>query len=213
MKLKILLPSLLAICLVMLFGDSAAIPFTVPFAFAHCDTVEGPVVKDAIKALESGEIEVVLKWVRRADESEIKDAFQKALAVRKLGPQAKEIADMYFFETLVRVHRASEGEPFTGVKPAGTPVEPGLIAADKAMESGSVDSLTAEITGEIAHEIKVRFDSMMEKKQHARRNVAAGREYVKAYVSFIHFIEQLHLTLSAKDAHHAEGEPKPVHGH
>jgi hypothetical protein len=43
--------------------------------------------------------------------------FTKTLAVRKQSKEAKELADMYFFETLVRIHCAGEGAPYTGLKP------------------------------------------------------------------------------------------------
>jgi hypothetical protein len=84
---------------------------------AHCDTLDGPVVQTARTALEKGDITPLLKWVRVEDEKEIKDAFEKTLAVRRKGAEAKELADMYFFETLVRIHRAGEGAPYTGLKP------------------------------------------------------------------------------------------------
>ena len=82
-------------------------------AFAHCDGLDGPVVKAAQQALTTGNVNLVLVWVQKQDEGEIKSVFQKTLAVRKLSPQAKELADMYFFETLVRLHRASEEAPYT----------------------------------------------------------------------------------------------------
>ena len=53
-------------------------------------------------------LDLVLIRVQNKDEGEIKKAFDRARAVRKLNPQAKELADMYFFETLVRIHRAGE---------------------------------------------------------------------------------------------------------
>jgi hypothetical protein len=58
--------------------------------------------------------------------------------VRKLNPEAKEFADMYFFETLVRIHRAGEGEPYTGIKPAGRDLGPAVPAADKAIVDGKL---------------------------------------------------------------------------
>lgn len=74
--------------------------------------------------------------VKSEHEAEIRDAFAKAIAVRGLSGYARQLADRYFFETLVRIHRASEGEAFTGLKPAGS-VEPGIEAADEALEKGS----------------------------------------------------------------------------
>jgi len=80
---------------------------------AHCDILAGPVVMDAKKALEKSDVTPVLKWVKKEHEGEIKVAFKKTLKVRKQSKEAKELADMYFFETLVRLHRAGEGAPYT----------------------------------------------------------------------------------------------------
>ena len=109
----------ITIMLIAAFGLLGAALLGPNRGFAHCDGLDGPVVKVAQKALETGNVNLVLIWVQKKDEGEVKKAFQKTLAVRKLNPQAKELADMYFFETLVRIHRAGEGEPYTGLKPAG----------------------------------------------------------------------------------------------
>lgn len=179
---------------------------------AHCDTLDGPVVTTAKMALEKGDVTPVLKWVQKKDEQEIKMAFENTLAVRKLSPQAKDLADMYFFETLVRIHRAAEGAGYTGLKPAGS-VEPPIAAADKALESGSVDGLVKEISGLISAGIRERFNHAMEAKKHADENVESGREFVKAYVEFVHYVEGLHLA-ALGPAHHTEaGQPQPTVQH
>src|SRR5512139_2379035 len=108
-------------------------------AFGHCDTLDGPVIQLARKALETGNVNLVLPWVRVQDEQEIGHAFEHAVAVRKLGPEARELADAHFFETLVRIHRASEGAPYTGLKPAGLDLGPAVPAADKALEDGAIE--------------------------------------------------------------------------
>ena len=100
------------------FALASAVLLLAPTAAsAHCDGLDGPVVTAARKALESGNVNLVLIWVQKNDEAEIASAFQKTLSVRKLNAQVKDLADTYFFETLVRVHRAGEGEPYTGLKP------------------------------------------------------------------------------------------------
>lgn len=158
---------------------------------AHCDTLDGPVVMVAKMALDKGDVASVLKWVSKKDEDEIRKAFEKTIAVRKLSPQVKELADMYFFETLVRIHRAGEGEPYTGLKPAGSIVEPGILAADKALQSGTAENLVKEITSTISEGIRQRFNHVMEAKKHAEESIEKGREYVKAYVEFVHYVEAL----------------------
>jgi uncharacterized protein DUF6448 len=173
-------------------------------AAAHCDTMDGPVVKAAQLALETGDVRLVLKWIPKADEPQIRAAFERTLKVRALSPEARELADNFFFETLVRVHRASEGEPYTGLKPAGAEVEPGIELADKALDTGSVDGLISHLTSGVANGIRQRFARVQEAGRHANDSVEAGRQYVAAYVEFIHYIEGMHQTLSgaAGHAHH-----------
>ncbi len=177
---------------------------------AHCDTMDGPVVKTAQAALEKGDVTPVLKWVKPAQEAEVREAFQKTLAVRGLGPEARTLADKYFFETLVRLHREGEGAPYAGLKPAGA-VEPVVAASDKALETGSVEGLTQELTRLIAEGIRHRFAETLEKKRHADENVAAGREFVEAYVEFVHYVERLHTDATGAAGHAAPaakpGEP------
>ena len=84
------------------------------WALAHCDTLDGPVVKAAQKALETGNVNQVLIWVQSKNEAEINEAFQKTLAVRTLNPAAQDLADTYFFETVVRIHRDGEHAPYMG---------------------------------------------------------------------------------------------------
>jgi hypothetical protein len=178
-------------------------------AFAHCDTLDGPVVQTARMALENGDVTPLLKWVQADDENEIRAAFQKTLAVRAKGSEAKELADMYFFETLVRIHRAGEGAPYTGLKP-GEAVDPAVALADKALETGSVDKLVDVLTEAMAKGIRERFKHASETQKHADDSVAAGREFVEAYVNFTHYVEGLHAIIKTSGSQHS-GEAK-VHG-
>ena len=174
-------------------------------ARAHCDTMDGPVVLAAKAALESKDVTPVLMWVKKDDEAEIKAVFAKTLAVRTKGPEARDLADQFFFETLVRVHRAGEGAPFTGLKPAGTETGPAIEGADKALESGSVEAVIKLVTDEAAAGIRKRFAEASQKKAHADHNVEAGREFVAAYVEYVHYVEGLHQATQATSAHH-EGD-------
>lgn len=157
--------------------------------FAHCDTMDGPLVKDAKIALEKSNINYVLKWVQPQYETEIKDAFNLTMKVRNLSPDARILADKYFFETVVRVHRSGEGVPFTGVKPSGTPVDAKIVAADKSIESGTLSPLKGLVTKEMLPELEARFNKVMYLKSFDVNNVKAGREYIEAYVQFFKFAE------------------------
>lgn len=172
--------------------------------FAHCDTLDGPVVGDARMALQKGDVTSLLKWITKEHEQEIRDTFKRTLSVRAKGREARELADRFFFETLVRIHRAGEGAPFTGLKPAGT-VEPAIVAADKALNVESVDKLADKIANAVRDEIKKRFKEALEKKKRAEDSVEDGREFVEAYVNYVHFIEGIH-NMVAKGAEHNHGE-------
>jgi hypothetical protein len=172
----------------------AGVVFASTAVSAHCDGMDGPVIKAAQKALETGNVNLVLIWVPKNDEAEIKTAFQKTLTVRKLNSQAKELADMYFFETLVRVHRAGEGEPYTGLKPAGRDLDPVIPAGDKAIESGKLEPLLKILTETVQTEVREKFKAVAAKKKFKPDDVEAGREYVEAYVPFISYIERIYAT-------------------
>lgn len=173
--------SLLA-ALMLLFSAAAS---------AHCDSLDGPVIRDAMAALEKRDVAPVLKWVKSEHEAAVRDAFAKAVAVRGLNGDARQLADRYFFETLVRLHRAGEGEAFTGLKPAGS-VEPGIDAADKALERGSGAALASELAQAVSEGVRKRFDATLANKKHASDSVDAGRKYVEAYVDYVHFVENVH---------------------
>ncbi len=168
-------------------------------AGAHCDTLAGPVVMTAKIALEKGDVTPVLKWVKKEYETEIREAFKKTLIVRGKSKEAKELADMYFFETLVRLHRAGEGAPYTGLK-IGEAVEPIIADADKALESGSVDNLVKLVSDAVASGIRERFTHVKETRKHTDESVEAGRQFVEAYVEFTHYVERLHLDATPEGA-------------
>ena len=182
------------------------------FALGHCDGMDGPVVVLARKALEAGNVNLVLPWVRAADEPEIRQAFEQALAVRQLGPKAKALADRHFFETLVRVHRAAEGAPYTGLKPAGRDLGPAIPEADRALQQGSVEDLVKLLTEAVRQGVREHFHAAFSRKWFDADDVAAGRAYVEAYVPYVHYVERLWLAASeAAHGLHASRAKAPAH--
>jgi hypothetical protein len=174
-------------------------------ACAHCDTLDGPVIQTARLALQKGDVSPVLKWVKKEHEDEIRAVFARTLKVRSLNAEAKELADTYFFETLVRIHRAGEGAPYTGLKPAGT-VEPPIAAADKALGNGSVDALVKAVKSHVEKGIRERFAKVLQKKHHADDSVEAGRQFVEAYVQYVHYVEGIHQAVMGGIHRHPESK-------
>lgn len=186
-----------------------AVTFGTPqIAAAHCDTLDGPVIQDAHKALEAKDITPVLKWVKAKDEKAVKAAFNKALAAKGANAEA---AHHKFFATLVKIHRAGEGAPFTGLKPAGE-VEPAVAEADKALASGSADALVKLVTNDVTAGINKRYERAAAAYKHKDESVAQGREFVEAYVEFTHYVEKLHMDATGKGAHGEHKEPAKEHG-
>ncbi len=183
-----------------------------PLVWGHCDTLEGPVVVDAKAALAKGDITPVLKWIPAKQEGEVRDAFVKTLVVRGKGKEAQELADLYFYETLVRVHRASEGAPYTGLKEGGAEEET-IVAADQALATGKVDGLVKLVVETVEKGIRHRFEETVERKKHAEHDVEHGRAYVASYVEFIHYGERIYQAAAHPPSHHAEGAAPAAHAH
>ena len=176
--------------------------------FGHCDEMDGPVVQAAQRALAKEDVNLILSWVQATYEAEIRKVFARTLAVRKLNAEARELADLYYFETLVRIHRAGEGAPYTGLKPAGRDLGPAIPAADKATETGALEPLVKLITSESANGIRERFQKVTAAKKFNAEDVKAGREYVKAYVEFVHYVEGLHESVQGSGDEHSESAGK-----
>jgi hypothetical protein len=194
----------------LLAATGAAFALASGPAAAHCDTLDGPVVSAARKALDAGKVELVLVWVRAEDAAELRKAFDRARNVRKAGGEAKELADLYFFETLVRVHRAGEGAAYTGLKPAGT-VEPAVAAADRAIQTGKLQPLGKLVVDRMEKGLHGHFDGVMTKKKYNPEDVAAGRAYSSAYVEFVHYAERLYE--AAETLAPEQAQKAPAHAH
>jgi len=195
----------------LLIGMIALATTAVPgVARGHCDTLDGPVVKSARDALEKGDVTPVLKWVKAEHEAEVKAAFALVVKVRAKGDDEKILADRYFFETLVRVHRAGEGAAYTGLKAAGE-VEPMVKHLDEAIDKGNVDVVAEKVASKVKTGIKERFAKVLESKKHADESVEKGRAFVEAYVILMHYVEGIHAAMAGTvHAGHGAGDHRQL---
>ncbi len=169
-------------------------------ARAHCDTLDGPVVGAARAALETGQLNATLAWVQPAQEAEVRDAFAKARAARKAGKEARDVADTWFFETIVRVHRAGEGAPYTGLKAAGEPIEPAVAAVDRAIAAKDPKAVEALLVGAVRDGLHARW-AKLAAEQRPGADLTAGRRWVAAYVPFVHWAEGVQAAAEPAGAH------------
>jgi len=199
----------LPILLTALLAGLGALPLS-----AHCDALDGPVVVTARQALAKGDVSPVLAWVKAEDEGQIRAAFARTLKVGALGPEAKELAEAYFFETLVRIHRAGEGAPYTGLKPAGLDLGPAIPAADKALASGDMKPVFELMHGVLKPGLEARFKEARATRSQASSDPASGRKAVAAYVDFLHYVDGVYRVAAGGAAHtegaEAEGHAAPA---
>lgn len=179
----------------------------------HCDTRDGPVVKAAIKALETGNLNYVLIWVPEESVEELKGVFEKTLRARKAGKDAQEVADDWFFENTVRLHRAGEGEAYTGIKPAGLSEGPVVPIAERAIETGDPKEPMDFILKTVEDDLTHRFRHVMEKKTYDVDDVAAGREFIEAYIGWVVYSHHLYMYVTGGDGHGEHHAEKGTCGH
>jgi hypothetical protein len=178
----------------------------------HCDTRDGPVAKAVRKALETGNVNLILIWITKSVEHEMKDVFEKALKARKLGKEAKIVADDWVLENAIRLHRAGEGAPYTGIKPAGLDEGPIVPKAEKAIETGNPKEVIHFINHSIEEELQRRFKRVYSKKNYNENDVTAGREYIHAFIGFVVYSHHLYTNIIG-NGDHKEAKEKSGHKH
>jgi Family of unknown function (DUF6448) len=182
-------------------------------AAAHCDTMDGPVVSAARDALSSGDINRVLIWVPAAAEPQLRARFQEALSRRKT-PDASESAERAFFEEVVRIHREGEGVRFQGLKPAGTAIEPAVVAADEALANGDITAVSAVTDKAVRRGLEERYGDVRDRRSFDPSDLNAGRAYVASYVGYTHWVEAVHaVATQGPTMHEHEGSEQEHTNH
>lgn len=185
---------IMLVTLFMAFGSVSA--------FAHCDSYDGPTIKDAQKALESNNVSLVLKWITPEQEKEVIPLFNKTYSLKSGDKEVYSIVEKYFFETLVRLHRETEGAPFTGLKAAGT-TKPIVQMSDQAIANNNIDDLLGKLNKHIGKAIKEKYDKVARLNKIKNDSPEKGREYVEAYVDYTHTIEAIHDIVDQTSGHSA----------
>jgi hypothetical protein len=192
-SLKVLVSILSILLLTLQLGSTV---------FAHCDSYDGPVIKDALEALKTNNVNLVLKWVDESQEQEITSLFQKTYSLRNGDKETYGLVEKYFFETLVRLHRETEGAPYTGLKEAGTTKQIVLLS-DNAIAAKSADDLLSKLNSHIESVVRQKYDKVVKLDKVKNESVEKGREYVEAYVDYTHTLEAIHDILEQVNAEHS----------
>jgi len=183
----------------MRYGVLLAIVFVAgltTMASAMCDSMDGPVATDAIRALDNKNVTIALKWINPEYENEARIAFNRAMTVRRNGDDSKELAELYFIETLIRLHLQSRGEPYTGIKPPGVWSSQVAQAATKALEEGTPEELITALRKKVSISLRDSFSDAYSKRSHQDDGLEEGREYVAAFLRFVGYAEYLNEGVS-----------------
>lgn len=163
--------------------------FSIP-TFAHCDSYDGPVIQDALKALNQKDVSYVMKWIEKDQEAEITTLFNKTVGLKNADAEIYSIVEKHFLETLVRLHRETEGAPFTGLKPAGS-TTPIIQMADKSIENKEVNNLLTNLNKHIQKVINEKYEKVNTLSKVKDNSTTEGRAYVEAYVDYTHTLEAI----------------------
>ena len=169
-------------------------------SFAHCESYDGPVIKDAYKALETNNVNLVMKWIDKEQEKEIIPLFHKTYSLKNNDREIYGIVEKHFLETLVRLHRETEGAAYTGLKPAGT-TKAIIVLTDMAIVTQNADELAQKLNKHIEKVIREKYDQVAALYNSRDESPELGREYVKAYVDYTHTLEALHDILENGGGH------------
>ena len=169
-------------------------------ASAHCDSYDGPVIKDALKALEQQNVELVLKWVEPKYDKIITEKFNQTLKLQGSNEEVNEIIRTHFLETLVRLHREGEGASFTGLKPIGS-MTPMVEMADNSLDKNDIDYVVNKVNNHLGEVLRERFTKAMELSKTKHNSVEQGRAYVEAYVEYTHTLDALEHIMHGSMSH------------
>ncbi len=171
--------------------------------YAHCDSYDGPVVQDAYKALETNNVSLVLKWISKEQEPQIKELFNATYKLRGGNKEVYALVEQHFLETLVRLHRETENAPYTGLKAAGT-TKPIIKMSDEAIANQNPDKVITALNNHIGEVIREKYEKVERLSKVKDSSPEVGREYVDAYVDYTHTIEGLHDIVDGQHGHQAE---------
>lgn len=167
---------------------------------AHCDRVNGPVAVAAKEALKSGDVSQVLIWVGEEQEEELRSKFKESMQVYRQGEPSRKLAERYFMETTVRLHREAEGMPYTGLKPASE-VSEDIQLAEKALDSGKLKPVINLLSKELRQKTERLLSRAKKAETNKGNSIEAGRRWVDAYVKYIVYVHKLYQKIQAGPAH------------
>lgn len=164
------------------------------------DVIQGPVVKAAKMALETGNVNYILIWLPEESENTLKNLLEKTCCKRSSRMNMQNQAYDWYFATVNRFFSTSRSYDYLKTQFGGLAEKPLVLKVDTAIESGNFEEIRDIIP--ITHEAdaKQRFLHVMNMRNYPVNDIAAGRAYVSAFFDFNRYVHDLSSgSISRKD--------------
>jgi hypothetical protein len=161
------------------------------------DEMQGPVVKAAKMALETGNVNYILIWLPEESENTLKNLLEKTCCTRSSRMNMKNRAYDWYFEMVNRFFNI--GRPRDNLTIRGGLAEKPLdLKVDKAIESGNFEEIRDIIPVTHEADAKQRFLHVMNMRNYPVNNIAEGRAYVSAFFDFNRYMHDLYSGILCK---------------
>jgi len=167
----------------------------------HYDARNGPVMKAAKMALETGNVNYVLIWVPEESENQLKNLLEKTFCKRRAQKDVHDVTIDWYFQMVSRLHRSGERVLYTCMKPDGLDESPIVPKVERAIEIGDVEEIIGGIPNTKEGDLRQRFRHVMNKRNYDVNNIAAGRAYVSAFIDFIVYVHNLYTSIPGEEGH------------
>jgi hypothetical protein len=159
----------------------------------HCKTRNGPAVRAAVRALETGNVNYVLIWVPEEAEKKLKNLFEKTYCEYKVRKDGAHVTIDWYLKTVNRLHKLGENRQNTGITTAGLNESPFILIVENAIETEDPKEAIRVISEAREDDIRYHFHQVLDKKNYDVNNISAGRAFVTAFTDFIVYLHDLYI--------------------
>jgi hypothetical protein len=151
----------------------------------------GPVMRAAKMALETGNADHILIWVPEESENTLKNLLEKTCCERTTQRKARNHSIEWYLQTINRLHSEYYRPHDLNISTKTPEERKTILLVERACETGNFDEIATVMQITSDEEIRQRFNDVLNKSNYDMDNIAAGRAYVSAFTDFIACINSL----------------------
>lgn len=145
----------------------------------------GPVMRAAKMALETGNVDYILIWVPEESANTLKNLLEKTCCERTTRRKARNHSVEWYMQTINRLHSEYFRPHDLNISTKTAEERRTILQVEKACETGNFDEIATVMQVTSDEEIRRRFNEVLDKSDYDVDNIAAGRAYVSAFTDFI----------------------------